>query len=249
MEKNKWSLEGRKALITGATKGIGLAILYELHSLGCELIYTARTISGLKDIPDNCIGYQADLSSEDGVKSLINFAKDTWGSLDFLINNAGTNIRKRSLDYSPEEIDYIFRLNFFSAYNLSIGLYPLLCVSDSASIVNISSAAASRIVRTGSPYASAKAGLSHLTRYLACEWASDGIRVNCIEPWYIRTPLTENVLNNEEYLKKILDRTPMGRVGEPDEISSLAAYLCMPGASYITGQVISVDGGAGSYMF
>lgn len=254
--ENRWALNGKRALITGASKGIGLQIAKEFISLGADLIIIARSVNDLNNVsrkidPTNkhCKVIAADLSDRNGVDNLFKKVAEHWDSFDFLINNAGTNVRKQTLEYDREEVDKLFELNYFSVLGMCRESYPYLLKSTSPSIVNISSAAASTVVLTGAPYASAKAALSHLTEYLACEWGSKGIRVNAIEPWYIETPLTEPVLNDEVKYSKIIESTPLRRIGKPQEISALAAFLCMPGSSYITGQAISVDGGAGKFIF
>jgi len=252
----RWFLKDKKTLVTGGTRGIGKAIAEEFLNLGAEVIITSRNSQEINELVEgwvnaglNAHGVSADVTKSDNRESLFSYINVKWGKLDFLINNAGTNIRKKTVDYSTEEYDFLHNINLKSVFEMCKQYYPLLKDAVSPAIVNISSIAGSKVVKTGLPYATAKAGLSQLTRYLAKEWGPDGIRVNAIEPWYIRTPLTEVVLLNEKALAKIKERTPLGRYGEAKEIAGLAAFLCMPASSYLSGQVIAVDGGASNFIF
>ena len=177
-----------------------------------------------------------------GRAAVIEAVRRELGGLRCLVNNVGTNIRKGSLEYAPDEVTRIFETNLFSAWELCRAAHVLLKASGGC-IVNIASIAGSVAVRSGAPYAMTKASLDQLTRYLAVEWAADGVRVNAIDPWYIETSLTRPVLDNPAFRASVLSRTPLGRVGQPQDVAGLAAFLCLPAASYITGQCIAVDGG------
>ncbi|HNP06121.1 MAG TPA: SDR family oxidoreductase [Cyclobacteriaceae bacterium] len=245
-----WSLEGKKALITGGSKGIGFAIAEEFVQLGARIIIVARDekklneiVKGFKKQDYDIDGIAGDVTDHKFRNQLVNEIKKRMGGLDVLVNNVGTNIRKKLIEYSEEEYRKIFETNLFSLTEMARLCYPLLKESGKASMINIASVAGSADVQSGPPYGMTKAAIIQLTKHLAVEWAVDNIRVNTVSPWYIDTPLAQPVLTDPERLKKILDRTPMQRVGQPEEISSLVAYLAMDKASYITGQNINVDGG------
>ncbi len=246
-----WNLNHKKALVTGATKGIGRAITEELLDLGAELWVTARTEADVQDMLEEfrskgrpISGCAADVGTAEGREKLIHAIAREWDALDLLINNAGINIRKNTLAFESEDYQRLMQVNLDSVWELSRACYHWLKTAKNGAIVNISSVAAARSIRTSTAaYAMSKAAVDQLTRFLAVEWGPDNIRVNAVLPWYTATPLAKEVLKDEAKRDRILERTPLQRVGEPEEVARLAAFLCMPAASYITGACIPVDGG------
>ncbi|MVM40241.1 SDR family oxidoreductase [Spirosoma sp. HMF3257] len=257
MTPSLWSLSGQRALITGGTKGIGEAIVQQFLDLGASVFIVARDndllqqqLTDYRQQGHLVDGLAVDMSKPGSAAQVMDTIKEKWGSLDILVNNAGTNIRKATADYSPADYEHVLNTNQRSAYELSQAAYPLLKASGiGGKIVMISSVSGLAHTSSGSLYGMSKAAMLQLTRNLAVEWAPDGIRVNAVAPWYIKTPLATPVLTNPEKLSGILRRTPMNRVGEPEEIASVVSFLCMPASSYVTGQTISADGGLMAWAY
>ncbi|WP_405200538.1 SDR family oxidoreductase [Christiangramia sp. LLG6405-1] len=245
-----WRLESKKVLVTGGTKGIGKACVEQFLELGAQVLFTSRTSSELEDLENELKdkgyivkGLVADASKLSDSEKVSNWISESWSGLDVLVNNAGINIRKKAHEYSEEEYRKVLDINLVAPFTLSRLLFPLLKISGESTIINVASSAALQDVGTGTPYAMSKAGLLQQTRSLAVEWASEGIRVNAVSPWFTKTPLTEGYLHNEEKMKSIISRTPLNRVAEAKEIASIVAFLAMPASSFVTGQNIVADGG------
>lgn len=253
-----WQLQEHTALITGASKGIGYATARELAGLGADLLLVARDDDYLEqvrveltdDYPGiEVLAFAADVSEAEDRLAVFDWVADLGTPLSILVNNAGGNAPKATLEYEESEYRTIFEQNLFSAYEMCRLAHPHLIQHAQAAIVNVGSVSGVTHVRTGSPYGMTKAALHQLTRNLAAEWAIDGIRVNAVAPWYIRTQRSEPALADSDYLDEVLDRTPLRRIGEPEEVAAAIAFLCLPAASYITGQVLAVDGGFLNFGF
>jgi len=254
----RWRLDGQTCLITGASRGIGLACARELAALGAQPLLVARDETELdsvceelrEDFPgSDPRSFSADVGDAEDRLAIFDWIADLDVPLSLLINNAGGNLKKPTLDYAPDDLEEVFRLNGVSAFDLCRLAHPRLAQHGNAAIVNVGSVSGTVHVRTGIAYGMSKAALHQMTRNLACEWADDGIRVNAVAPWYIRTRRTDEALSDPDYLEEVLDRTPMARIGEPEEVAAAVAFLCLPAASYITGQLLAVDGGFLNYGF
>jgi len=248
---NHWNLQGKTALVTGGSKGIGKATAEELLRHGAEVLFLARSEKLIREAEKHfraqgwkATGMVADIGEEAQRQAIVEWVAGEWDRLDVLVNNVGTNVRKPTLEASFEDLQHVMDINVGAAFDLTRRLHPLLMQGSDPSIINVASiAAVTGVMWTTAIYAMSKAAMDRMTKYLAVDWGGDGIRVNSVNPWFINTARVERVLKDEEKVRKINAATPLGRVGEPEEVARLIAFLAMPASSYLTGLNIPVDGG------
>lgn len=243
-----WTLQGRHYVVTGGAAGIGWAVVQTLLAHGAAtVLLCSRSAFDLKELQStypraSIFHVPCDVSTEQGRTALVECIQSKLPVVHGLISNVGTNVRKSMLEQTTEEYYTILRTNIDSAYFIAKALHPQF--KQGSTIVHISSAAGVQSSGTGIAYGLSKAALLGLTRGLACEWAARGIRVNAVTPWMTMTPLLEQaVAENPSQLDRVKEWTPLHRLAEPMEVAAAVVFLCLPASSYITGQVLGVDGG------
>ena len=238
-------LKGKTAIVTGGSRGIGAAIAYKLASLGANIaVIYAGNQAAAESVCEKCKSefgvkakaYLCDVSDFDAVKSTVAQIKADLGSAHILVNNAGVTRDGLIAMMKEEDFDKVMDTNIKGAFNMIRHTVPLFMRAKDGCIVNISSVSGLMGNAGQSNYSASKAGLIGLTKSVAKEYASKGIRCNAIAPGFIKTDMTETHAENP-----LLSMIPLGRMGEPEEVADAAAYLI--GAKYVTGEVLRVDGG------
>ena len=246
---DRFRVDGRAAIVTGAGRGIGAASAVLLAEAGADVVLASRTVEQLEAVAKEIegVGRRAvvapmDVNDNDSVASLVDRCVEAFGRVDIIVNNAGGTMPRPMLDTSPGYLERAFHFNVTSAFVLSKAAVPHLLESDGASIVNISSAIGRLRDRGMLAYGTAKAALSHMTRMMAADLAPK-VRVNAIAVGSVATSALEVVLESDELRTQMVEGTPLKRLGEPDDIALAALYLASPASSFVTGKILEVDGG------
>ena len=247
MSANMFSIAGKSALVTGASRGIGRAIAEGLASAGADVAITARELASL-DATAAAIGAMGrkpvpvamDVTDVASIRSGVAQAVKALGGLGILVNNAGMEQVCPSLDIEEDLWDRILDTNLKGAFFVAQAAARAM---NKGAILNICSLTSERGIPTAVPYGSSKTGLLGMTRALAVEWAPRGIRVNAVEPGYFRTALTEVFYQNDAWQQSMLSNIPLKRFGELSDLVGAAVFLSSDAASYITGACLAIDGG------
>jgi NAD(P)-dependent dehydrogenase (short-subunit alcohol dehydrogenase family) len=240
--------QDRVALITGGGSGIGLAIAEKFVLSGILTIIVGRDqqkLDAAKDrLGERCKAVCQDLNDLPSIPGFVNKLVAQYGPIDTLVNNAGINMKKDLTDTGDDEFQRILHTNVMSVFAISREVVKGMIETGKGNIINISSMASQYGIPKVIAYTASKSAIEGMTRAMAVELSPLGIRVNCIAPGFIATDMSEKALNGDaERKRKVMSRTPLGRLGDPSDIGEAALFLSSEGARYITGTVLPVDGG------
>lgn len=237
------------ALVTGGSSGIGLAIAQRFVKEGYQTIICGRNAEKLNKAVDllgkGCIGINFDVGNLNEIPNFVSSIIQKYGEIDVLVNNAGVNLKKELVKVTDEDFNNIVRVNQTAIFSLSREVAKsVINKKMSAAIINISSMASHYGIPKVIAYTASKSALEGMTRAMAVELSPLGIRVNCVAPGFIKTPMSSKALNDDpERKNKVLSRTPLARLGDTSEVANVVYFLASEESSFITGETIKVDGG------
>ena len=248
---NLFDLTGRVSIVTGGNGGIGRAIAIGLAEHGSDVVIAARNqkkienvVKEILSIGRRCIGVQCDVLERKDIIKTVDTAIDQLGKLNILVNNAGIGQGgELPQDITLERWQNVIDVNLTAPFVFSQIAYPALVKSGGGKIINIGSGYSIKAAAGNAPYAASKAGLWNLTRSMALDWGKDNIQVNMIVPGWIRTEMTTVPLGDIKRRNKIISETPVGRVGEPEDMTGAAIFLASAASDFMTGKYIQLDGG------
>jgi NAD(P)-dependent dehydrogenase (short-subunit alcohol dehydrogenase family) len=241
------------AIITGASSGIGWGTAVKLHEQGMAIVGVGRDAEKLAKLeaeigdPANVATLAIDVTKDEAPKKIVDLALERFGGIDFLINNAGAGSPKPLHETDDEMLDYFLGLMLRAPFRLA--REAIVHMKPGSAIINVSSTFAVIGGRRGGAYSAAKGGLTALTTHIATQYGPEGIRCNAVAPGVTVTPMVEHRLEDETFKRINVEMTPYPRLGKVEDVASTIAFLCSPGAEFINGQTIVVDGGWSSTKY
>lgn len=243
-------LEGKVAVVTGASMGIGYGLAKAIANAGAKVAVASRSADQLeqlvKEIEDEggeAKAFELDVRDVAGIDKTFAAIKSHFGGVDILVNNAGLGDNHRAEDITEDDWDAMMEVNLKGAFFVAQAAGRIMLAQGEGRIVNMSSQASSVGIRDHAVYCATKGGVDQFTRVLALEWGHRGVNVNAVAPTFIYTPGTAERLDQPDYLKSVLDRLPIGRVGTIMDVAGAVIYLASPASGMVNGEILKVDGG------
>jgi NAD(P)-dependent dehydrogenase (short-subunit alcohol dehydrogenase family) len=250
MAEKQFDLTGKVAVVTGASRGLGQYMGRALARAGADLVITSRKLGDLSDfkaeieaLGRKALPLELDLRSEESIRSVAPAALAVYGKVDVLVNNAGCNVRKPSLDITWDDWNLVLDTNLRGSFFVAQAFASDMIKRGYGRIINIGSVTSVFGYAGIGPYCASRGGIKQLTMSLADEWGSRGVTVNCLAPGWFKTKQNAVLYENETWVEYIKDRIPLKRPGQPDDLDGAVVFLASDASEYITGQTLLVDGG------
>ncbi len=248
--QNLFDLSGKVAIVTGTSRGLGQYFAMALAKAGADQVITSRELSRLTEFKQEieslgrrALAVQLDVLSQSDIDNMIRMSIEEYGKIDILVNNAGLNIRNQSVEFSRQDWDTVLNTNLKGSFFCAQAVAMEMIKRNYGRIINVGSCTCVFGMEGIAPYSASRGAILSMTRSLAAEWGKFGVTVNVLAPGWIKTAQNSVLYENKEWLDYIINRIPLNRSGQPDDLNGTVVFLASDASEYVTGQIILIDGG------